>query len=378
MLPVGSPAGDTQTLVVALRDGTVRAFALGDGRPLWQAPLDTNQSPTLADGVVYLLGRDGLTALASASGSLSWQVPLDAAPRVRPAVRSGWVVVPLDDGTLVALDARDGRTIWRRTDLTPASAPPTLASDRVYLPVVDGRILSLDLAEGRTLWERHLAGQPTEILALGDRLYVGSSGDAFYCLAARDGALLWRWRTGADVLGPPTFADRRVFFVALDNMLRAVDWRSGVQRWARPLVGRPAAPPWLSGDVVVVPLLGAELPLFFQRDGQSAGTLATRADLVVPPLLVETRPDPSLVLVTGEEAGPARLRVWRRASDPTLVPLSFLPGEPPLEPRLTPLEWWPGRPLPALTPPAPTTRSQSAGSPRPRASGPGLLGRPER
>jgi hypothetical protein len=353
-LPVGAPAGDAATLVIALQDGTVRAFAVTNGQPLWQAPLAASQPPTLEDRIAYVESHGQLTALTSADGTLRWQVALDAPAAVRAVVRAGWVALLLESGAALALDARDGRTVWRRPDLGRAAAAPTLAADRVYVPLLDGRVVSLNLADGRPIWEQPLTGRPTEILALPDRLYVGSSGNFFYCLAARDGRILWRWRTGADVIGPAVFGRGHVYFAALDNMLRALDWRSGVQQWARPLAVRPSASPWLVGEAVMVPALGTELPLFAQRNGRPAGSVTTRAELVAPPLLLATPEGPALVLVTGEEAGPPRLRLLEPASDPPLVPLTFLPGAPRLEPRLVPLDFWPGRPLPALPPPGPS------------------------
>ena len=40
--------------------------------------------------------------------------------------------------------------------------------------------------------------------------------------------------------GMPIADDHRVYFVAFDNVLRALNLNSGVQQWMRPLALRPA------------------------------------------------------------------------------------------------------------------------------------------
>ena len=104
----------------------------------------------------------------------------------------------------------------------------------------------------RQIWERKLGGPPNEILAIDDRLFVGSNDNFFYCLETKDGAVDWRWRTGADVVSKP-MADRdHVYFVSLDNVLRSLNRRNGVQQWKKPLPFRPAWPPLQAADAVVV------------------------------------------------------------------------------------------------------------------------------
>ena len=57
---------------------------------------------------------------------------------------------------------------------------------------------------------------------------------------AEDGRVDWRWRTGGDVIGRPMADDRHVYFVAPDNVLRAMNLVTGGQQWMRPLPLRPA------------------------------------------------------------------------------------------------------------------------------------------
>ena len=78
-----------------------------------------------------------------------------------------------------------------------------------------------------------LGGPPNEILALDDRVYVGAKDHFFYCLMARDGRVDWRWRIGGDIVGVATSDENNVYFVAQDNVLRALNRKSGGQQWLR-------------------------------------------------------------------------------------------------------------------------------------------------
>ncbi len=92
--------------------------------------------------------------------------------------------------------------------------------------------------DGAPLWEYRLGGAPSDILALDDRLYVGSRDNFFYCLSTKDGTPFWRWRTGGDVIGMP--ARRRALGVLRVARQRAARAQPAQRRAA--LVRRAALP----------------------------------------------------------------------------------------------------------------------------------------
>ena len=112
--------------------------------------------------------------------------------------------------------------------------------------------MALRVATGDPVWERRLGGAPTGLLATDDRLYAGSTDNFFYALDSRDGRVAWRWRTGADLVGIPVVDERHVYFVSLDNALRALSRKSGVQRWLRLLPLRPTRGPLEVGGTLIV------------------------------------------------------------------------------------------------------------------------------
>jgi outer membrane protein assembly factor BamB len=201
---------------------------------------------------------------------VAWQLPLEDPLAAPPAYENGWLVVATQGGKIAALRADTGGIVWQRDIGSPAHTRPTLFDDRVYVPANDGRIVALKIESGEPVWERRLGGAPAEILSLGERMYVGTSDNFFYCLIAKDGTVDWRWRTGGDVVGQPVADERYVFFVALDNLLRAMDRKTGAQVWVRPLPVRPIAGALLAGSTLLVAGLPAQLRAFNAKDGTPA------------------------------------------------------------------------------------------------------------
>jgi len=90
---------------------------------------------------------------------------------------------------------------------------------------------------------------------------------------AADGRVDWRWRTGGDVIGRPVADNRYVYFLALDNVLRAINLVTGGQQWMRPLPIRPAWGPAKAGSAIIVAGLPPALRAFNMKDGVAVGTL---------------------------------------------------------------------------------------------------------
>lgn len=78
-----------------------------------------------------------------------------------PIVVDGVMYLSLPFSHVVALDARDGRELWRYKHVStlkklccgPASRGVAVAGGKVYLGSVDGRLIALDAKSGKLLWD---------------------------------------------------------------------------------------------------------------------------------------------------------------------------------------------------------------------------------
>jgi len=284
-----APAYEGTRAFFAIDGDRLMAYDLVAGTQEWIVDARPLLQPVAGDGLLFILERETLRALRVADGSVAWQIPFSDPLVVHPVWDNGWLIVASNRGEISALRATDGQLIWRRDLESPAHAPPALAADRVYIPTSDNRIVALRVETGEPAWERRLGGAPNEILALSDRIYVGSEDNFFYCLMAADGRVDWRWRTGGDVIGAPIADERHVYFVALDNVLRALNLVSGGQQWMRPVPMRPAWGPVRAGSTIVVAGQSATLLAFNVKDGAAAGTVT---GVTVPPPVVEAAEEP--------------------------------------------------------------------------------------
>ncbi len=156
-----------------------------------------------------------------------------------------------------------------------------------------------------------LGGSPSDILALENRVYAGSKDNFFYCLMAKDGRVDWRWRTGGDVVGTPIADDRRVYFVALDNVLRALNRRAaindGFERCPCDRRGVPAR----AGGTIVVAGQAPALRVYDLKEGTAAGEVPAGAEVASAPRAIEDPATklPMLLAITHDVAKAPR-RYW--------------------------------------------------------------------
>jgi outer membrane protein assembly factor BamB len=312
------------------------AYDLEKGAQAWTVSAHVQSQPAVGDGMVFVVEPGALSARREADGVEAWRLPfaeLLAAPLVWD---NGWLVAAASTGSILAFRAVDGHLVWRHEAGVRVHAAPSLAADRVYAPMEDGRILAMRVDTGEPVWERRLGGPPNEVLALDDRLYVGSNDNFFYCLRTIDGTVEWRWRTGADVIGMPLVDEHRVYFVSFDNVLRGLDRKTGAQRWKRALPLRPSRGPVRASDALLISGIAATLPAYSMKDGAPAGDIRAEGELAAAPYVFSTGALPMAALVTRDIAKGAIVSVLMRSIDPAIVPIAPLPN-PIVLPKTLPL-----------------------------------------
>ncbi|WP_339105559.1 PQQ-binding-like beta-propeller repeat protein [Haloterrigena salinisoli] len=170
-------------------DGEVHALDAVDGSLKWKrTELDATGTPAVADGTVFVSGNR-LTALDGATGDVLWKVPFDEGESVgSPTVADGTVYV-VADGSLYAVDARDG-SIVRRHDSIEVTAfvgelqdgeeeerqfaahAVSVADGTVYAPTSSSGFVALDAASGDTLWTADLMSDGDLLIPTEDGVYV--------------------------------------------------------------------------------------------------------------------------------------------------------------------------------------------------------------
>jgi outer membrane protein assembly factor BamB len=328
--PAFAPAFDDDQAYFPLRANLLVALLMKDGSTVWSVECPMSAPPAAGDGMIFA-GSDGLIEARSKSdGRAQWRVP------IKGKVTSlhwdtGWLLASTESGPLLAMRATDGEILWQRDLGTPLHAAPAPAGDRVYLPLKDGRVVALSLSTGEEIWTHKLSEAAVGILPVGDRVFVGSRDNRLHVLDARDADADWKWLTGADLLGAPVLDEKRVYFVALDNVLRGHDRNNGTMVWKRVLPMRPFTGPLMSGQTLIVAGIASELRGYDSVDGKQVGEIIVKGAeneemlLAAPPYL--TKQDLVVLVTKG-----GQVRALGNAPAPAAPDAPIAPDAPGLVP----------------------------------------------
>ncbi len=149
-----SPAVVNNAVYFNTDNGTVYALRANDGSKIWQATIGmgdhADDSPAVANGIVYVGARNGYYALNASNGYQIWSFTSPYSQREltgyvysSPAVADGVVYFGSWDGYLFAVGAFDGSLIWSYQTGGFLFSSPTLANGVVYIGSYDGYVYAL-------------------------------------------------------------------------------------------------------------------------------------------------------------------------------------------------------------------------------------------
>jgi hypothetical protein len=330
--PVGAPVSSGDRLFVPLEFG-VSARRLTDGSETWNAKVEIAGALAASPERVIVPAKAELRALDAATGQVAWTVPTTGltAP---PMVHGDLLFVAMGE-ELTALQVADGAKVWSQ-NVGLVEERPVVEGTRVYVSVSDGRLIALMLETGQAIWEFDVGIKPTEPLIFQDKVYVGSAAKRFCSIEARNGIEVWCFPIGAGIVGQAAADESHVYFVALDNLLRAHDRRNGALKWKKDLKYRPSSGPALVGSTVCAPGASTRVLQAFESQGGSPGAQLTLTDelVQVPVFIASEERRTTLAAVSG-----GLKNVWK-------LTLAVQPPPPPPKLRVAPVTVLPGQVVP--------------------------------
>jgi len=206
----------------------------------YQAQSDIGTGNALLGGDVIGTDTDGwIFALDAADGQQRWAFRTKGKIYSTPAVSGGYVVVGSTDRNIYCV--KEGRLVWKYETTRPVVAAPLIRNGVVYIGGGDGHFRALDVATGKVRWDfdpvkSFVVDRP---LVYEGRIYFGCWGNDFYALEEATGKLVWKWNNGSTnrMFSPaacyPVAAHGRVFIVAPDNYMTALDAMDGKVLWRK-------------------------------------------------------------------------------------------------------------------------------------------------
>ncbi|MAL85382.1 MAG: polyvinylalcohol dehydrogenase [Opitutae bacterium] len=191
------------TLGAFNKEEMLLAFSVNSGKKLWQlriGELLTNgwgdgprMSPTIGENKIYALGGKGNLICVDFGGKLIWQKSLVSDLGGKVPSWGYTESVLLDDGmvictpggkngSLAALDANSGKTLWRTAEFTDGaqySSPISILHQgkKQYVQLVMKNLVGISPQNGNVLWKSEWPGKvaviPTPLYADG-KVYISS------------------------------------------------------------------------------------------------------------------------------------------------------------------------------------------------------------
>jgi outer membrane protein assembly factor BamB len=210
--------------------------------------------PTVGYGRVYLAQQKGLFfALDAQTGRVHWRKSNGRCAASSPTIGKGVVyqsyMHPVEclqdqagaDGFVVAWDADTGRELWRFKS-SPIESSPLLKGRRLFVGAWDHGVYALNARNGKRIWRFEADDQVNTSAAYWrGRIFIASDGGMLYSLSARTGKLLWsagsqsRFGSREFFYATPTVAHGRVYIGNTDGTMYVFGAKTGRLLWARPL-----------------------------------------------------------------------------------------------------------------------------------------------
>lgn len=178
-------------------------------------------------------------ALDLKTGEKKWTYKTGGKVYSTPGVSKGVVVVGSSDHFIYGINAVDGSLRWKVETNKAVLGSAAIHKGKAYIGGSDGIFRCIRVRDGKLLWTFDgVAGYVSTLPTLTKgKVIFGSWGNGFYALNQRNGALEWAWDNGhknrmfsAAACYPVVYGDR-VFIVAPDRFMTAIDLKTGATIW---------------------------------------------------------------------------------------------------------------------------------------------------
>jgi outer membrane protein assembly factor BamB len=247
-------------------------------QPLWSASIAGSSkkqrlaaSPVVGGGQLFAMDTNGmLTAFDARTGGVNWrqsfQLKGDGSTSVYGGGASysdGRIYVTTGLGEVAALDAKDGKVLWRVKPSGPLRGSPTIAFGSVFVMTMANQIHALNAADGTQTWNMAGASGQTGVFGVAapaagqGTVIAGYSTGELIAYRYENGRELWSdalARTSlstsvgvlTDIDADPIIDRGRVYALGQGGRMAAYELVTGQRIWELNLAG--ISTPAIAGD----------------------------------------------------------------------------------------------------------------------------------
>lgn len=232
-------------------------------------------SPIYAQGYIFVEdARGSISAIDAISGKTIWShnnnttktkgwfSPKTYVSGGGIAFEDNRIIAASANGDVYALDASNGKELWRVSNNTMFRSSPLISNGKVYIVDVNSQLYAFDTSNGSTVWT--LAATPeaarmsvaSSSVISNDILVTPFPSGEIIATAASNGHKIWSdtlSKIGSstslasinDIAGHPVIYDGVVYAGSQSGILTSIDLRTGARGWERPI--HVINSPWVSG-----------------------------------------------------------------------------------------------------------------------------------
>lgn len=257
---IASPVIAYRVVFAIDADGVVSSYRLDDGEQIWERKLkplnkdDKNIAIRGAGVAVYdkkvyaTTGFGGVFAMDMITGKLIWRYDTTTPIRVAPTVNQNRVFVQTIDNFLIAIDATDGTEVWKHkgnfeptTLVGGASVAYSPEMDVAIAAFTNGELRAFKASTGTPLWADYLVSKKrTNSLANinaikanpvidGEKVYAVGHNNILVAIDLRTGQRIWEREIGS--VNQPWVAGQYMYVLSNDFDLFAIENESGKIVW---------------------------------------------------------------------------------------------------------------------------------------------------
>lgn len=178
-------------------------------------------------------------ALDINSGTKIWNYRTGGKVYSTPAYYKGIVIVGSSDHYIYGLDAKTGAVKWSVKTDKAVLGSAAIDKGKAYIGGSDGVFRCIRVSDGKIVWtfdkvKNYVSTLPT---IADNKVIFGSWGNGFYALDSDTGKLVWEWNNGhanrmfSAAACYPVVTHNRVFIVAPDRFMTALDLKTGRVIW---------------------------------------------------------------------------------------------------------------------------------------------------
>lgn len=282
-------------IYTAARSGRVLAVHRQQGYVLWETNVGAPVEGSIAYGRSLVVVGDTqgtLHALNARDGSTAWVFTIRSEWLAPAAITPDRVIALSSSGDLYGLSEHRGTEIWhqsRRSEekmMVRGSGGPTVYSGEVYQGFADGSVVAYSVQSGKQRWEKTLRTRERfydvdmTLTVDADSVYAGTFDGKSYKLNRMTGDTQWMFPVGS--YGGYTLDGDRVYFSGLDSRFYALNRQSGEKIWETPFASGVGTAPARVGEYLAVTTSGDPLYILEKDTGKIVTTRSLGAGTLSP------------------------------------------------------------------------------------------------